>query len=315
MAFNEITEIIEESFALVIAGLRRLGKKTPYYVNYDITSDCTQKCEACYFEKTYDKKGKIDLTDEEWLEIFKRDKKAGVSNVFLTGGEPSLRPEVIEMAHNIFTTVTIISNGTKKIPENIERRIFISLDGPKEVHNKTRGVNSYDKVIENIKGDKRVILSPCISTKTYKHIPELVKIAKDLGVSGVMFSLYTSHQGQDDSLYLKGHQLEETLSMFKRLKKQYGDFIFTTNGIIDSFREKQYIETCPMSKANPRFASYYPDLTKKEPCTLGEGVECETCGCIAPIIPCRMKKLDVETLLMAQRMYPLKYRVRRHGSR
>jgi len=285
--------------------LGNIGNQNPYYVNYDITSKCTQKCEHCYFYKSYN--GRKDLTSKEWEEIFNKHYREGARSIYLTGGEPFLRPDVVKMADKIFPQVTIISNGTLKMPKDIQRRILVSIDGPKEIHNKIRGVNCFDKIIKNIKGDKRVVLTPCISTSNYKYIKEIVRIAKDAGVSGVMFSLYTSHIGKDDPLYLKEKELDKALSLLEHVRRTYGKFVFITKSMIKAFKEKEYYKTCPMSKANPRFLSYYPDLKKKIPCTLGEGVKCETCGCIAPVIPYLLKKFNLDALFMISRLYPPEY--------
>ena len=140
----------------------------PHYVNYDITSQCNLNCEHCYWRKTFN--SREELPDEEWARIFLEHRKRGVTGAYLTGGEPALRLNVIRIANCIFNGMGIISNGTVKIPEYIQRRIFISLDGPKEIHNKIRGGNIFDKILDNIRGDKRIILTPTLSTTNYKYI-------------------------------------------------------------------------------------------------------------------------------------------------
>jgi len=282
--------------------IKNIGRKTPYYANYDITAKCTQRCKHCYFYKTY--KGRRELSDEEWEQMFERHYREGVRVVYLTGGEPFLRINVIRAADRIFPAVTIITNGTLPMPKDIKRRIFVSLDGPEEIHNELRGVNCFKKVLNNIQGDKRVVLTPCISTVNYRYVEDIVKIAKEVDVDGVMFSLYTSHQGEDDPLYLKGKQLDFVLKEFKRLMKKYGNFVFLTKKMIKTFKHKKHYKSCPMGKGNPKFVSYYPDLRVKRPCTLGEGVKCETCGCIAAIFPYLLKRFDIKLLFLLNRLYP-----------
>jgi len=101
-------------------------RECPSVVNFDITSRCNLDCEHCYWKKTSD--SKKELSDKEWKEIFLKYKNKGTSSTFLTGGEPALRLNVIRMADKIFNSVTIVSNGTIKIPEDIQRRIFISIE-------------------------------------------------------------------------------------------------------------------------------------------------------------------------------------------
>lgn len=137
--------------------LRFVLTKKPQRANFDITWKCNLNCEHCYWKKY--SHGKKELTDEEWEDIFRRHRKEGIKYVTLTGGEPSLRKNIIETAAKIFDGVFIVSNGTSKISEGINSRIFVSLDGNREIHNKIRGANIFDKVIQNIKDDKRVVIA------------------------------------------------------------------------------------------------------------------------------------------------------------
>ena len=275
----------------------------PRVANYEITSRCNLKCMHCYWWKG-DNNGK-EFTSEEWTRIFLDHKSKGVSMAFITGGEPSLRPDVIDSADRIFTALAIASNGVKKIDSRVNRRIFISLDGPREIHNRIRGADIFDRVIENIQDDDRVIIAPTLSTLNHEYIADMVQIARDTRVDGITFALYTSHTNGDDPLLLTGEKLEQTISSLRKLYKKNSDIMFMTPFIIEMFRNKAHRESCFFKGSN--FISFNSELQVKKPCVLGAGVACETCGCNVPMISFAMKKADFRSWFMLNRMFPQRH--------
>ncbi len=275
----------------------------PRVANYEITSRCNLKCAHCYWWKNGN--SQKELTSEQWTEVFLDHKSKGVSMAFITGGEPSLRPDVIDTADRIFTAMAIASNGIKRIDSRIDRRLFISIDGPRDVHNRIRGADIFDKVIENIRNDKRVIIAPTLSMLNYRHVDDLVRIAWDSNVDGITFALYTSHSDEDDPLLLKGDELEQTIAALQKAWKQNRDIVFMTPYIINLFREKEHQHNCFFRGSN--FVSFNAALEVKNPCVLGSGVVCRTCGCNVPMISYALKKADFRSWFMLNRMFPQKY--------
>ncbi len=292
--------MLKYGISLVADFLKYCITGKPQYANYDVTWKCNLNCEHCYWKKySY---GKKELTDKEWEHVFKKNKKRGMKYAMLSGGEPSLRQNVISVANRIFDGVVVVSNGTTKIPESINRRIFVSLDGNKEKHNKIRRAEIFDKVIRNIKNDKRVVITSTLSKTNYRQIEEIVKIAKDANVFGIIFSLYTA-DNPDDRLLLKGNDLDYVISTLKKVKKENPDFVLLSSMMIDTLKTKKHIQNCFLRS---KFTvSYYPDLSVKTPCVLGEKVDCSTCGCIVPIWMYCIRKLDVESARNVGRMFAI----------
>ncbi len=267
--------------------------------NFDITSKCTLACEHCYFLRSL-KEDMSDLTDEEWGKVFQAFSMERTHTVFLTGGEPALRPEVIRMADNIFPLVQIVSNCTIKIPEDIDRRIHISLDGNAETHNKIRGAKCFDRIIKNIKDDKRVTVTCTLSTSNFLQIKEVVQIAQEAGVCGVTFSLYTG-TNPNDPLLLRDRVLEQTLTELNNVRKEYPDFVLLSPLIIKTFKTKAHVQNCFLRSKWVR--SFYPNMQEKRPCVLGENVDCSTCGCIVPAITYAISKIDFASARVAKRLF------------
>jgi len=101
----------------------------------------------------------------------------------------------------------------------------ISIDGPRDVHNRIRGSEVFDKVLNNIMDDQRVLIAPTLSRSNYRHIDELIDLARETNVGGITFSLYTSHKKENDPLLLAGRELEWTLSKLREAWKKNKDLI------------------------------------------------------------------------------------------
>lgn len=297
MTFSSFKKFIK----LVLSNFKK--KDFPGIVNYDITSNCNLNCEHCYWRKTYNPKKEI--SDKEWIKIFKDHVKKGTTMAYITGGEPTLRINLIRAAYKIFPKIAIASNGIIKIPEDIQCRINISLDGPERIHNKIRGAKVFRKIMENMKNDRRVIISSTLSTTNYKYIEEMVNITRDLNVEGIFFSFYTSHSGENDPLYLKGKELDWTINKLLKLQKKNKDIIFMTPGMIKSLKEKKYINDCYFR--NPDFLALDANMNRKSPCTLGIGAICSTCGCIVPMMGYALKNMDISAWVLFRKFYPERY--------
>ena len=173
------------------AVLQSIVRDISLYVNYDLTWQCNLKCKHCYFfSSTAELKNKRkELSNEEWIKVFRYHRNLGIKTVILTGGEPTLRMDVIKEAVKIFPSVQVVSNGVIKLPRfngYKQPKYWVSIDGTKETHDKIRGARIFDKVIQNIRESKPVV-SSTIMTLNYKEIEDIVKIAHNNGASGLVF--------------------------------------------------------------------------------------------------------------------------------
>ncbi|MFC1617706.1 radical SAM protein [Patescibacteria group bacterium] len=289
-------------FAKFISELKQ-SRDFPRVVNYDITSKCNLNCEHCYWRKTYD--SRQELSEEVWTKTFQEHRRRGATTAYITGGEPMLRPRLVAAADKIFPEVVMVSNGIIKIPKNFERRVMISIDGPEEIHNKIRGQEVFAKIIGNIKNDQRVILTPTLSTTNYQYIEDLVDITREANVDGIAFSTYTSHQGSEDPYYLKGNKLDWTVNKMLEIWRDNKDIVFLTPSVINSWRQKNYSDTCYFKGDD--FVAFDANLNIKKPCTLGAGVKCETCGCIVPVYSAALKRFDIRAWFVFDRFFPARY--------
>ncbi len=114
---------------------------------------------------------KTKSSSEKWGSIFRKAKS--LLHLTVTGGEPFIRKDFVEIIDNIIKNcgvprISIKTNGfyidriKNFIPKLIEKHpgteftLSISLDGPEEVHDKVRNFKgAYNKVLETIDEMKR----------------------------------------------------------------------------------------------------------------------------------------------------------------
>lgn len=280
--------------------LKKNLKKVPLAVNYDLTWKCNLRCKHCYFYSSANELGgnikdRKELTDEEWIKVFKYHKNMGINSAALTGGEPTLRMNLLHEAVKIFPSVQIASNAIIKMPwfKTDKQPIYwISLDGREETHNAIRGAEIFHKVIENIRNDKRVLVSTTVTAMNYDEIEYVVKIAHDTGVSGLFFLMYTGYPG--DPLLLKGQILRKAVKNILKVMDDYGDFILISKKMLECYITKEHVKNCMFRNGN--VISYYPD-GKRKFCVMGNSPKlCQNCGCIVPVASHALSTLDPETV-------------------
>lgn len=161
------------------------GLHVPSYLIASITSSCNLHCAGCYSRAnnaTVDCEPSRQLTEDEWLRIFREASELGISFVLLAGGEPMLRYDVMESAGKMQDMLfPIFTNGTfmnDKIFDLLDRcRNFIpviSIEGDREVTDARRGEGIYDLTVSKMDElHKRGIIYGVSVTVTKENIGEV----------------------------------------------------------------------------------------------------------------------------------------------
>ena len=135
----------------------------PECISFTITSACNLRCRMCgqWSRKGYFRTGAYSPVQpmqlEDWKKLVDEIAANNISSVLLRGGEPFLFPGIIGLleyinSKGIFTSID--TNGTmlKKYAADLVRigkiHITISVDGPEEIHDKTRGVKGCFKTVK-----------------------------------------------------------------------------------------------------------------------------------------------------------------------
>lgn len=192
----------------------QLGR--PSDIIWNITNRCNLLCDHCYMAA--DGHAKPDqLSDEESIELVRRMGEAGVPMLFLSGGEPMMRPNFWELLAEvnaqgirptISTNCTYIDEATaKRLSEYGVRWIATSMYGPAEFHDAmVRVPGTHAKVVEAVKALRAegvgVVLKTALSRDTWPYIFDIIQQAKDLDCGLVYIcDLITAgrSEGEDDT--------------------------------------------------------------------------------------------------------------------
>jgi MoaA/NifB/PqqE/SkfB family radical SAM enzyme len=292
--FEQTTRIID---ILKIYGSSYFTKKPTRYT-HEITRRCNMFCPDCYvfnFNPSYNGKkrdeilsevGKNELTYNDYKKLFGEEISKGCKSVFLIGGEPTLRMDIVELSYNYFgRNTSLITNGLIKIPEKLKFPFAVSVDGGKTTHDKIRGKGTWQRIFENYSNDHRVMLSSCLRKGTVNQIQKVIDDWLDTDVFGVTFFFVTPPKG-DPSITIFGDEREKAKKELHRVVDEYPNFVRMTHGTVDLLCEINKGE-CPVFKYSIWY-DYQGNLQTN--CLLGDNADCSLCGCISPLYLKMMSK-------------------------
>jgi len=164
----------------------------PLFVHFECTYRCNMKCSFCNVWRK-----NIFENEATTLEFEKRLVECwdlGCSVTSFTGGEPLLREDIGKLlefsSKNIGVFTGLVTNGIlldKKIGEISKYTdvLAVSFDvNNKQIFNRTRGVDAFEKVKKNIELAKRmgveIDLFSVITKETFEFIDDTIEFAKSL---------------------------------------------------------------------------------------------------------------------------------------
>jgi len=169
-----------------------------------LTSRCNLRCRMCRYWRTRDE---ASLSTGQWRGVLDQLRDLGCLKVHFSGGEVFLRADfldLVEHASGLGMKVTLTTNATLLTPERIRRLVRArpsgvssSLDGPRaRIHDAVRGipgsfrrtVRALRRLIEEARRrgqGPRVRLNFVLMQQNYRHLPEMLELAAELGVAEV----------------------------------------------------------------------------------------------------------------------------------
>lgn len=215
----------------------------PYLVALNLTSRCNLKCAHCYLDATTKMSGGHDeLTTEECCRLI--DQIAEVNRgslLVITGGEPLVRPDILDIARHAVKNQFMVVLGTngmliddamaKDLVETGVMGVGISIDSLDPAkHNAFRGMpKAWEGALDGIEACKRNGLQFQIhfsaQPMNYKELPSVIDWAHDLGakVLNVFFMVCT---GRGEELTdITPEQYEEVLGYLLECQDKYQDML------------------------------------------------------------------------------------------
>lgn len=172
--------------------------------NYYVTYKCNAFCEFCHFADSEKFKSFPNASIEDFISNIKQLKRLGVKFIDLTGGEPLLNKNIVEMAEfakeckmktSLTTNCLLYTKYAERLSGKIDLLHF-SLDSPdEEEHNKIRRVKCFNKVLESVKvaksiGERPDILFTVIDSN-YEKLPRMYEIAANNGLTLIINPVFS----------------------------------------------------------------------------------------------------------------------------
>ncbi|MBN1115446.1 MAG: radical SAM protein [Oligoflexia bacterium] len=256
-------------------------------VSIDVTKNCNLRCKHCYF---FNSKHETELSPEGWSRRIDQLKKQYpfLYSVTWVGGEPLLRPRIIEENMHKFIHNLVVTNGSIEFPMWEKMHFHVSIDGDEAAHDEIRGQKGlYAKIRKNIDNAKGLEVSGAmVITNTNKN--SIGKVLEDFhgsNLAGFMFDFYTPSMGAygKDSLCIDVYerdQIIDTIIGYKRGK--YSKLIFLPEEVFELMKSanmNKVVKNCPLKRSAIALDT---NGLKKPKCVMGADADCSKCGCIVP---------------------------------
>ena len=276
----------------------------------DVTNRCNLRCDHCYF---FEQDHTVQWSLEQWRELFERMKTERFSFYQCTwvGGEPLLRPEIIELGRSYFKYSTVTTNGSIPLPDWKDVSWYVSVDGSRRTHERMRNMPGLYDTIERTIGQSeglKITIAYCITSQNSSEVfASLEEWSRNPKVRNMVFSFFTPVTGVDDSLWLGWDEKDRMLELLIESKKVYGDFVVNTGRalrLMKSDRSRSVTDRCPFAEKSFALG---PDGVMKEPCMLGPKADCHRCGCVVPFY---LKSLTDRKLVVGDVVSTLKTKLK-----
>jgi len=254
----------------------------------NITNKCTLRCKHCFvFRESNPTSVKNEMGTTVMLaRLADLQKKHNIETMLWMGGEPLLRPDVLEGGIQLFPRNHITTNGTIDLVDYSDCIYVVSLDGPPEYNDAIRGQGTYEKVLDTIgRVPKRFgskVMCQCVVTRENEGLlADLVARLRPTRFEGMTFSFYVPPANDTSGLtWGTTERRDKAVREVMRLKEQYPDFIWNGTRTLEltlSENCKAVTDNCPSKKlVLPLYLDGEDFVTPF--CCYGNDVDCDLCG-------------------------------------
>jgi len=171
---------------------------------WEVTNRCNYYCPYCIFSSSNELKSQ-ELTSEQALNLIREIKQHGFTHLKITGGEPFLRKDIMDILEysKRLGLKTDISTNASLITHDIAERlsdlhldmIHVSLDGHTiDIHEMVRGKNTFAPTIRGIKNltaqsNIHVRIGFLIFKGNEDYLKKIAEFCQKIGADEVIFSL------------------------------------------------------------------------------------------------------------------------------
>jgi MoaA/NifB/PqqE/SkfB family radical SAM enzyme len=185
-------------------------------VVFEITSSCNLRCNHCFYQQSNEFITNCFLRKKKAFALIDKFKKSGIKKLVLTGGEPTVHPDFIEIAKYAKKNIPKATLCTNGVIENIKLKravidlnfdtYTISIDSCKENnHDEFRGrKGAFKKVISFAKllnkNNKNLSIHIALHQNNIDHIEETIDFCRQFNCEIVVGSIYYEKLGFNDKI-------------------------------------------------------------------------------------------------------------------
>jgi MoaA/NifB/PqqE/SkfB family radical SAM enzyme len=270
----------------------------------NITNRCTLRCKHCFIYRDGNPNDPKDEMDTPVMleKLAELKRRHGIQAMLWMGGEPLLRPDVLQDGVKLFSRNIVTTNGTLAPIELPNCTYVISVDGPPDYNDAIRGKGTFRKLMKTLscvpEKFASTIMCQCVVTKQNEDsLAELVNLIRPTRAEGMTFSFYVPCKSDTSNLKWDslGHR-DDAVHKVMELKQQFPDFIWNKKQglkLMLSENAKSVTDNCPSKihvlplylKGN-EFVNPY--------CCYGNDVDCDLCGAwVVFHIAAKLQELDI----------------------
>jgi Fe-coproporphyrin III synthase len=264
--------------------------KKPVVV-WNVTRACNLKCVHCYaraVDHTYEK----ELDHEQGLSLIDDMAAFGVPVVLFSGGEPLMRPDLVELARYAVSKgmrAVISTNGTlitkdkaKELKEVGLSYVGVSLDGMEEVNDRFRGRKGAFKdamagIINCQEVGLKVGLRFTINRMNIAEVPRIFDLLEEYRIPRVCF-YHLVYAGRGSDLVdedLNHEQTREVVDLIIDRTKDLHDRGMAKEVLtVDNHADGPYVYLRMLGENNPRAGEVLSLLKMNEGNSSGRGIGC-----------------------------------------
>ncbi len=264
--------------------------KKPVVV-WNVTRACNLKCVHCYaraVDRTYEK----ELNHEQGLSLIDDMAAFGVPVVLFSGGEPLMRPDLVELANYAVSKgmrAVISTNGTlinkdkaRELKEVGLSYVGVSLDGMEEINDRFRGRKGAFKdamagIMNCQEAGLKVGLRFTINRMNTAEVPRIFDLLEEYRIPRVCF-YHLVYVGRGSNLIDEDLDHEETREVvdliIDRTKDLHDRGMAKEVLTVDNHADGPYIYLRMLGENNPRAEEVLSLLKMNEGNSSGRGIGC-----------------------------------------
>ena len=211
--------------------------------------NCNQKCVHCYaFNEANSNLSEVDT--ETWFKIIDKLKEERVPQITFTGGEPTLRSDLVDLVEHSKWFITRLNTNGILLTKDLCKKLYdAELDNVQitfyscdmDIHNKLVGGNHYLETLGGIKNALEAKLDVSINTpicSLNKDYKKTIEFLSKLGIkyftcSGLIPTGNTKEAESKDLEIEKEELLKALDEALEYAKENELDIQFTSPGILD----------------------------------------------------------------------------------